>query len=201
VDTDRFDVVGASPNALSLDPDGNPRILFSMLRALLEDRFALKVHVENRELPIYALTRVATSRQSDSRLHTSDIDCAAATNDLIKSGPAGRGPGRGQMPPCSIAPEPARLLAHAIPMSRLAGALGRYVGRRVVDETKLTGNFDFTLEWTPDLAPADLDQPAPQNSGSSIFTALQEQLGLKLESSRAMVPVMVIDHVEMPTPD
>ena len=80
-------------------------------------------------------------------------------------------------------------------MERLAGALSAPVNRIVRDRTGLKGNFDVTLEWTPD------DLSPNVASGVSIFTALQEQLGLKLESMSGPVDVLVIDHVEQPTPN
>jgi uncharacterized protein (TIGR03435 family) len=96
-------------------------------------------------------------------------------------------------------------------MTNLATALSQVVQRSVVESTGLNGNFDFELSWTPDQLPSrpgmPADQPFRMNgvvidpNGPSIFTAIQEQLGLKLESERAPVVVLVIDHVERPTPD
>ena len=85
--------------------------------------------------------------------------------------------------------------------------LARMLGRTVIDKTGLTGKYDISMEWTPDesqtaMLPPDAPRPAPSDaSGPSIFTALQEQLGLKLESGKAQVEVMVIDHVEHPSPN
>lgn len=79
-------------------------------------------------------------------------------------------------------------------MFQIAGILSGPVDRVVRDQTGLTGNFDLTLEWSPDDA-------ALNAGGVSIFTAVQEQLGLKLESKRGPVEVLVIDHVERPAPD
>jgi len=81
-------------------------------------------------------------------------------------------------------------------MEMLAGALAGQLGRPVIDRTGLAGAFDFKLEWTPDAAQADA---APVDAGPSLFTALQEQLGLKLESTKAPAEVIVIDHVERPS--
>jgi uncharacterized protein (TIGR03435 family) len=89
-------------------------------------------------------------------------------------------------------------------LSMLVTSLSRNLGRSIVDKTGLTGNYDFTLEWNPDEgSPA---QPRPQDGAAtapdsrpSIFTAVQEQLGLKLESTKAPVDVVVIDHIEKPT--
>jgi uncharacterized protein (TIGR03435 family) len=85
----------------------------------------------------------------------------------------------------------------------LANVLSQQLGRSVVDKTGLTGTYHFNLEWTPDPSephgPGDPGQPAPDPSGPSIFTALQEQLGLKLESQKGPVEVIVIDRVEKPS--
>ena len=92
-------------------------------------------------------------------------------------------------------------------MVQFANALSPMVGRQVLDKTGLTGNYEFDLTWTPDQLPQGPPPPgAPplppiDPNGPSIFTAVQEQLGLKLESTRGLVQVLVIDNVERPTPD
>jgi uncharacterized protein (TIGR03435 family) len=91
-------------------------------------------------------------------------------------------------------------------MTELAATLARLpaVGRRVVDRTGLTGRFDYDLEWTPSVIPIGVVTPTPPdqpNAGPNLFTALQEQLGLKLEPGREALPVLVVDSVEQPTPD
>lgn len=88
---------------------------------------------------------------------------------------------------------PGRIAGHGMDLSTLAGSLSRSLGRIVIDRTGLTGQFDVTLTWTPD------DQQALSDSGPSLFTALQEQLGLRLESTHAPVPVLVVDHIEKPS--
>ena len=86
--------------------------------------------------------------------------------------------------------------------------LSRQLGRQVLDETGLKGAYDFTLRWTSDtglnggpfpIAPDSADQPVPDSSGPSLFTALQEQLGLKLESTKGPVDTIVIEHIEEPS--
>jgi len=98
-------------------------------------------------------------------------------------------------------------MAGSFPLSQLASALSQMTQRVVVDRTGLAGNFDLDLTFTPDQTmsrgapPPGATPPPIDPNGPSIFTALQEQLGLKLESTRGPVDVIVIDHVEPPTPD
>ncbi len=97
--------------------------------------------------------------------------------------------------------------AQAAPLSLLADSLSRQLGRVVLDKTGLTGLYDFELKWTPDESQSQMfkgpdgadSAPPPDASGPTIFTALQEQLGLKLEAQKGPVEVLVIDHVEKPT--
>ncbi len=94
------------------------------------------------------------------------------------------------------------LKGRVVSTGELAEALAMLLNRSVLDKTGLTGNYDFDLRWTPDGStirePGDPDEPRPDPSGPSIFTAVQEQLGLKLESAKGPVEVLVIDHVEKP---
>jgi uncharacterized protein (TIGR03435 family) len=146
-----------------------------MLQALLADRFKLRVHHETRELPVYALV-------------------VAKGGLKIKESPAneenGESVGRGQ------------LTGQGMQIGSLAMSLSGIVGRLVVDKTGLTGKYDAKLQWTPDdergITQTNGVTP-PADSRPSIFTALQEQLGLKLESSKEPVDTIVIDHLEMPT--
>ena len=95
------------------------------------------------------------------------------------------------------------MIAGGLPLSQLASLLSTMVQRVVIDKTGLRGNFDFELKWTPDRTPAGTPASAAPSDpdAPSIFTALQEQLGLKLESAKNPVEVLVVDHVERPTPD
>jgi uncharacterized protein (TIGR03435 family) len=144
-----------------------------MLRSLLADRFNLKVQYEIKTLPIYELV-VAKGGSKLKESHASETN----TNGI------------------------GRLTAQAMPMADLALILTIQVNRIVVDKTGLTGQYDFALRWTPDPGgePPDGSGSLPEgDSGPSIFTALQEQLGLRLESTKAPVQVLVIDHIERPT--
>jgi uncharacterized protein (TIGR03435 family) len=149
-----------------------------MLREVLADRFKLKFHRETRQLPVYELT-------------------------VAKNGPKLREPDaarKGTEP--RFAPSAGRLVASNQTMPALATVLTRTLRRRVVDLTGLEGHYDFVLQWAPDeneAAPLRPSSTAPDPNGPSIFTAIQEQIGLRLESSRAPVEVLVIDRVEKPS--
>jgi uncharacterized protein (TIGR03435 family) len=147
---------------------------FAMLQAVLQDRFHLQFHRESREIPIYALVRM----RPDSlglRFRQSVADC-------VKKAPR-CDYGGGAVP---------HIQTDAISMDILTALLGNATSRIVVDRTGLSGGFAIDLEYSPDQAATD---------NPSIFTAVQEQLGLKLESTKASVEVLVIDHAERPTPD
>jgi uncharacterized protein (TIGR03435 family) len=154
------------------------------MQAILRDRFGLVVRAESRGgQPLYSLTIA----KGGSKL-------AAAAND---------GPER------NMRISPGRITAKATDMKMLTRFLSTQLGRPVVDETGLEGNFDFVIEWTPDgplMGPAGTPiqarpgQPpaAGDASGPSIFTALTEQLGLKLESRKASAQVLVVEKIEKP---
>jgi bla regulator protein blaR1 len=152
-------------------PAAKEALLNSMLQTLLEDRFKLAVHRETKETSGYALV-VA---KSGPKLKE-PTDARPRDREADGSISAGRG----------------RLTGQKAPLSMLAAQLARLMGRTVTDETGLEGGFDFNLEWTPEETPADLA------SAPSIFTAIQEQLGLRLEARKERTEVIVIDHVEKP---
>jgi uncharacterized protein (TIGR03435 family) len=188
-----------------------------MIRALLADRFKLVVHNETKEMPIYALVLARSDGKLGPQLKVSETDCAAMMA-------AGRGRGRGPAmmpppgppqpgapppppPPCGIRIGPGNMGVGGSPMTQVATTLSQFAGRIVMDKTGLTGNYDFTLMWTPDQmpqrppgAPEPLINGVPIDpNGPSLFTAIQEQLGLKLDSQRGQVTVLVIDRAEHPT--
>jgi uncharacterized protein (TIGR03435 family) len=180
-------------------PDGPPRELLLMMRSLLEDRFKLKAHRETRELPIYELVVARADRRLGPEMRKPAADCDAAIA-------AGIPPPRqlGEPPPCGLMGGPARTLAGGATMQQLAANLTGRLERRVVDKTGLTGRFAFTLAFTPDRMPTEAPPPGIppiDPNGPSLFTALQEQLGLKLEPAKAPVDVLVVDSVDHPTED
>jgi uncharacterized protein (TIGR03435 family) len=189
-----------------------PGVMPAVLRALLSDRFKLTTHRETRELPVYALMLARSDGRLGPQLTPSTLGCSPAGR-----GRGGSGPG-GPPPPGPPAPGERRcggwgglgtLSVGGSPISQLLPQLSQMTGRTVIDRTGLTGNFDLDLAWAPD--PGQLPQgppppgapplPAIDPNAPSLFTALQEQLGLKLESQRAPVEVVVIDRIERPTED
>jgi uncharacterized protein (TIGR03435 family) len=194
--------------------DGPPRDLFLMIRSLLQDRFKLKTHMETRELPVYELVLARPDGSLGPQLRRATVDCDALLASVRAGGPP---PARqpNEPPPCRAMRGPARVLSGGIPMSQFAnmltfviadanGPAGRDDGRLVIDKTGLNGRFAFTLAWTPERIPEGAPPagiPPIDPNGPSLVTALQEQLGLKLQSATSRMDVVVIDSVERPTPD
>ena len=198
ITSDRFDVLTKA------EGDATPEQVNLMLRSLLAERFKLAVHTETRELPVYYLVNA----RDDGRLGP-DLKPAA-----VPCGPPGRGraggplPGRGAGGGCGMMMTFGRVQASGQPIAAIATSLANQLGRPIIDKTGLTGSYDFTLSWTPEggrgggpLPPGVPEPPPIDPNGPSLFTAIQEQLGLKLESDRGPVEVIVIDGVEPPTED
>jgi uncharacterized protein (TIGR03435 family) len=154
--------------------------LQAMLRQILAERFGLVAHRETRELPVYAMS-VA---KGGPKLKEFVFDPAVPAS-------ARRGGGV-QMSMGMIA-------AHECTIPYFLSMLSRQLGRTVIDRTGLTGNYDFTLRWSPDNSATSASEGAQADTLPSIFTAVQEQLGLKLESTKAPASVLVIDHLERPS--
>ncbi|WP_109488100.1 M56 family metallopeptidase [Occallatibacter savannae] len=214
----RFDI------AAKVSPEDAPKLdklkmeqRRTMLLPLLEERFGLKYHHETRELPMYTLLiakggpklKVSTAPPPPppgapgAPGGPAAPDGPAHPAGLSRQGPGPGGPGMMRMSPGEID-------ANGGGMPFLAHALSALVGRSVVDKTGLTGNYDFNLKWTPDestmprMAPGAGGPPPQADSsidpnGPTLFTALEEQLGLKLQSEKGKVDVIVIDHIDLPT--
>lgn len=153
-----------------------------MVKALLEDRFRLQVHHETKELPAFVMTVL----KSGSKLKPSEAS-PASTDETKPARPSGlflRGRGRLEGVQATL-----EMLTTILGMQPEIGV------RPLIDKTGLSGKFDFTLNWTPDGGTGSTSS----DTGLSLFTALQEQLGIRLEATKAPVDVIVIDHVEMPS--
>jgi uncharacterized protein (TIGR03435 family) len=179
-----------------------------MVRSLLEDRFKLVIHPETRQLPIYALVLSRPGKIGPQLTqHSAKAKCTDSAAGLAPPPP---GPGEATPAYCGgffMIPKPGDLreAGNEITMDMLGAQLSRSLDRMAVDHTGLSGVFDFNIEFAPELGPGS--QPAADASASdpsappSIFTALQEQLGLKLIPQTGPVDVLVIDHVEEPMPN
>lgn len=181
--SDRFDIQARV--AEGAQPDNR-----AMTRALLRDRFKLAVHTETKQDQVYALVVDRPDGRLGPQLKPSIKDCQPSE------------PGRPS--PCgmntSVNDSSGTLAGNGQTMDRLVEALGSFgLSRMVLDRTGLKGSFDMELKWRPDNLRST---SAPQTSDlPSIFAALQEQLGLRLESQRGPVEFLYVDRIERPTPD
>jgi uncharacterized protein (TIGR03435 family) len=183
VNTTYFDVEGTTEGGSGPIPREK---LKPMLQALLHDRFQLKAHSEKRDLPVYNL--VVAKEKPKLKLSEDQTPADAPLRGTIQAMP-------------NVATRRFVLRGTAVPLSALTHFLVLYTRRPLFDETHVNGLYDIHFEFNPDLSltagPADVSSPV--STGSSIFTALQEQLGLKLESAKGPVEVLVIDSVSKPT--
>jgi uncharacterized protein (TIGR03435 family) len=178
-----------------------PTDRWAMLLPIFEDRFALKFHHESKDLTQYVLV-VAKSGLKMKEANPGDT----YPNGLKAAD--GKGGGAGMM-----RTQPGEIVGQGIPLANLVRLLSFQFGSQVVDKTGLIGKYDFDLKWAPNEMegpmprPPDGGQPGSENpappatTGPSIFTALEEQLGLKLESHKEPADVIVIDHIEQPSPN
>lgn len=193
---DHFDIQATMPI------DATPETVTGMLRSLLRDRFRLAAHFESRPTAVYALV---APRPAARNLKPADPErCARGADDggspppapRAVAGPVGTAPADVTRTPCGmVAFSPGRLTGRSISLEQAAAALANRtagdVDRPVIDRSGLTGLFDIDLSWTP-LGSGATDGP-------SLFTAVQEQLGLRLDSQQAPMEFLVIDHIERPT--
>lgn len=199
LDVDRFDIQAKAPSAA-------PRSeMLSMLRALLTERFRLRVRQELRELPIYVLVVARdANRQTGGRLRPGSAETCVDRGDQPVRVPAG------ELPSCGLLRAgPGAMSLRGVPLAFLGSQLSSRVNRAIVDRTGLAGKFDVDLEWTPSeatraavaaLTPGAEPQVVdPDRPG--IFTALEEQLGLKLEPARGPVDVLIVESAEPPAAD
>jgi uncharacterized protein (TIGR03435 family) len=204
LNSDRFDVVAKA--------EGDPPVAQKrlMLRRLLAERFKLTVHTETRELPIYAMVMARNDGRIGPRLRRTEADCAGADQSTLDRGigPPSKSPGPcgffGFAPGTDMPSGRGGLAFRGLTMPALAKILVPMVRRSVTDKTGLTGyfdaEFDFMAELPPPPPPPGLPNPWTSEFGT-VFTVLPEQLGLKLDSRRGPVEVLVIDRAEPPTPD
>jgi uncharacterized protein (TIGR03435 family) len=187
INEERWDIIARLAVPPGPVPAGQPDDTLLALRALLADRFQLTVRRETRSLPMYALVLARPDGRLGTQLTKSPIDCEALR--------AARGKGDTSPLPaaakqCGTQGRIGSLAMGGSPMTMFADALSRRLGRPVSDRTGLAGTWDLTLTHGVETT------PPPDANGPSIFTALQEQLGLKLDSTTGPVEVLVVDRIE-----
>ena len=189
LDSERFDIAAKG------ESNPTPDQFNAMMRNLLADRFKLVIHNEGRELPVYGLVLARKDGKLGPQFGPAAFDCPGGRADV---------PPHAQVPAaCGVGLGRGRLRAGGVSAAQVAQALSRIVNRVVIDQTGLKGQFDLNLTWTSGVGefqlPGPPDVPVPAgDSGPSIFTAVQEQLGLKLDSQKGLVQVVVIDRAERP---
>ncbi len=208
VNSDRFNIiakgdVGQSP-AFPVQLAEGPSRLQLMMQAFLAERFKLVVRKESKESNVYALIPASSDGRLGPALRRSDVDCAAlaAAARAAASSALPVQPEQARATRCRLSRGLGAIAIDGRPLVQLASSLSNIVGRRVVDRTGLSGNFDVDLTWTPDQMPPSFprsDEHATASSdGPSIFTAIREQLGLKLVAQTRPDDVLVIERAERP---
>lgn len=193
--SERYDVEGKAGDGRGFDE------LTAMLQPLLEKRLRLRFHRETKEMPVYSLVVAKAGKLTEAEGECSPPPDGPANPAQLPHGPCG-----------SLFILPGHVMGQKVGMSRLAEALARLTARAVMDATGLRGKYDVSLTYTPEslpLAAAGAAAPDPppglpplppiDPNAPSLFTAIQDQLGLKLESQRGPVTILVIDQVERPS--
>jgi uncharacterized protein (TIGR03435 family) len=199
--TDFWNVEARAEEPPSPNPN-QPNMAAVRLRSLLEDRFQLRAHRESRDVPVYELT----ISKRGSKMKLSADQTPARPPEPGEPQPLPIKPS-GSMDRFSLRVGRGSLEAVAMDMPRIIQALSSILRRTVVDKTGLKGLYDVKLQWTPEggvvpapglVGPVAPDVPVDRD-GPTLFTAIQEQLGLNLESAKAPVEVLVIDSVQRPS--
>lgn len=195
---DRFDIEAKASGKASRDE------LVAMMKTMLADRFKLTVHRETREMDIYALVMARADGKPGPAMKPSTQDCEAMM-DAARRGTLPPPPGPNDPVTCGTRGTTGRIQVGGMPLVSFANMLSGRVQRTVVDRTGLVGAWDFEITFAPDsapiAAPPGVELPAGDPTAPSLFTAIQEQLGLKLQSTKGPVEVLVVDSIEHPTSD
>jgi uncharacterized protein (TIGR03435 family) len=191
----RFDITANADRDLPpmAGPFGAGGALPDMIKSLLAQRFGFAAHNEMRDASIFQLTLARADGRLGDGLKRSTMDCPALF--------AQRKPDDGN-PACGLRLAPGSIVLEGMPISQLAAALTELLRRAVVDRTGLQGTYDLQLHWSPRaLDPTDAAAQAAQPDAPSLFTALPEQAGLRLESVRGQQQVLIVDNLQRPTPN
>lgn len=186
VNSEKWDITAQGP---PITDQSSQRRLRVMLQNLLVDRFTLVTKREVRDVPVYALVHARGDRKLGPQMQASTLDCAA----LIAAASKAAGPGTVRV--CGRNSGPGFIDARGVPLADFARTLSLFAGRAVIDATGLTDRFDLTLKWTPDQ---EIGNVGALTDGPSLFTAMQEQLGLRLEPRQSPMNVFVIESAQRP---
>lgn len=204
----RFDVTAKGP------PNVPTEATRAMLRTLLRERFMLRSHTENREMPVYALVTVGRASRVGRNLRRT-TGCVERDTAAPRPSPPKALPPPSEPMPCGLRVAFGHISGGGITVGELVRALTQPTSRPVLDHTAMAGQFDLVMNFTPEvlrvtptpdgpdasqLQPDDVPAPADPTA-PSIFTALQEQLGLKLDATKGAIAVLVIDSIDRPTPN
>jgi bla regulator protein blaR1 len=203
INQDRWDINAKAPES-PIQPQPQQQLtmqqqqqeLLMMMRTMLADRFQLVVHNEKREMPVYAIVLARPDGRFGLQLKRSELDCNALA-EAIKRGEATPPPRSPDRPFCGTQTRAGTIMTSGVQMADFARNLSPSTGRIVLDRTGLTGPFDIELKFTPDPLGPGVGDPAVDVP--SLFVAIQEQLGLKLEAVRAPVDILVIDSAQRPS--
>jgi uncharacterized protein (TIGR03435 family) len=169
----------------------------AMLQRLLADRFNLAAHTETRPMQTYALVLARSDGRLGPQLKPWTVDCDALRKSASAAPPSPRtGADFAIVVPCGMRGSRGAYAAGGYPIDAFARSLSSELSAPVTDRTGLKGDFEILLRWNPDPSLPGADPALP-----SLFTAVEEQLGLKLEPRREPAEVLVIDRIERPTPD
>lgn len=217
--SDRFDIdAKVTPSDTPKLKDLNLDQRWAMMLPVLQDRFALKFHHETRDVEVYTLVvasggarlQAAKARDAGEMQPMGRVDGQGGPAIPNGGSPGTGGMGRSMM---RISPEGMTLNGEGATMEQLVHTIAQQMGSTVVDKTGLTGTYDYTLTWMPDRGtgpmmrtpdgapPPGGGESAPTETGPSLFSALQDQLGLKLVAQKEQMDVIVIDHIEQPSPN
>jgi uncharacterized protein (TIGR03435 family) len=195
IDTERFDIVAKADGYQA--PSAFRDQARMMLRPLLADRFKLVMKHEFRDLAVYAIVPARKDGRFGAQFRRSASGDCSGPPKAIQAAPGAAEP---EIPlPCGAEVyRPGHLAARSMRLSNLVLNVSRWADRVVVDRTRLEGTFDWDVQWVPD---ALIPDSANLVEGPSLFAALRDQAGLKIERGRASVEVLVVQRVERPDPD
>jgi uncharacterized protein (TIGR03435 family) len=195
IESEAFDIEAKAPDNFANLPAGFSDPGRLMLRALLADRFGLVVRQERRAVPVYALTLARRDGRTGPALRP------AAAEDCVPAPPPGQPPARTDLPPCGVARGmgSGKLAGYSATFDQIARILELGTDRPVTNRIAQAGTFTFALEFTPARTGPSTDAAGGDAPSVSIFTAVQEQLGLRLEPSTSDMDVIVIERVERPS--